>query len=170
MTALPLRRVPKPRDAEWAAFRESGLDQASTTWNRLPAGIALPHIGVIACRIGAVIPGLGGVRLAIVVIVVVRIIAPPRICKRSTEEKSPIVKSIAVEPAPVKPTPVKPAKSGMESAAMEAAKSASVETAASATAMRPGIGGIWLTERGNAQESSCGCQSSCHPWPGSMFA
>jgi hypothetical protein len=118
--------------------------------------------------------------LAIVVIVVVRIIAPPRICKRSTEEKSPIVKSIAVEPAPVepapvelapvKPTPVKPAKSGMESAAMEAAKSASVETAASAAAMRPGIGGIWLTERGNAQESSCGCQSSCHPWPGSMFA
>jgi hypothetical protein len=33
----------------------------------------------------------------------------------------------------------------------------------------PGIGWIWLGERGGAEESSCGCQSSCHPWPGSMF-
>jgi hypothetical protein len=36
--------------------------------------------------------------------------------------------------------------------------------------MRPGIGGIWLAERGGAQQSSRGCQNSCHPGPGSMFA
>jgi hypothetical protein len=56
---------------------------------------------------------------------------------------------------------VKPAKSGMESAA--------VETAASSPGMRPGIGRIWLAERDGAQESSCSCQSSCHPGPGSRF-
>ena len=62
--------------------------------------------------------------MAIVVIVVVRIIAP--------EEKPVIAKSIAVEPVIAKPIAVEPAivksaKSGMESAAMEATKSAAVE-------------------------------------------
>jgi hypothetical protein len=61
------------------------------------------------------------------------------------------------------------------SAAVEAAKSTPVETAtsaavktpASAPAMRPGVGGIWLAERGGAKEGSCGCQNPCHPGPGS---
>jgi hypothetical protein len=166
--------------------------------NRLPAGIALRHIRVIARRIGAVIPDLGGVGLAVVIIAIVwRVIPPIGICEPSTEEKPVIAKSIAAEPAivksipvepapvepapvkpaPVKPAPVKPAKSGVESAtveaaksaAVEAAKSAAVETSASAPAMRPGIGGIWLAERGSAQESSGGCQNPGHPGPGSRF-
>jgi hypothetical protein len=79
---------------------------------------------------------------------------------------------------------VEAAKSVVESAAVEAAKSvvksatvetatvetATVETATVETAaMRPGGGGIWLAERGSAQESSCGCQNPCHPGPGSRF-
>src|SRR3954452_5571312 len=54
---------------------------ASAGRNRLPAGAALGYVRVIACRIGAVIPGLGGVGLAIVV-AVVWIITPPGICDK----------------------------------------------------------------------------------------
>jgi hypothetical protein len=64
---------------------------------------------------------------------------------------------------------VKSTKSAaVETSAMEATKSAAVET--SASAMRPGVGKIWLAERAGAQESSCGCQNLCRSWPGPMFA
>jgi hypothetical protein len=42
----------------------------------LPIGIALIYIRIIACRIGTIIPGLGGVRLAIIIIAVIRIVTP----------------------------------------------------------------------------------------------
>jgi hypothetical protein len=54
------------------------------------------------------------------------------------------------------------------SAAVEAT-SAAVETSTATPAMPPGVGGIWLAERGSAQESSCGCQNRCRPGPGSRF-
>jgi len=131
--------------------------QRSIPWNCLPAGIALRHIRVIAARIGTIIPGLRGVGLAVVIIAIVwRVIPPVGICDRSTEEKpviakslaveAPIVKSISVEPAPVH-TREGTVKS-THSAAVEAAKSTAVETPA--PAMRPGIGEIWLAERGCA--------------------
>ena len=121
--------------------------QRSTSRNRLPAGIALRHIRVIAGRIGAIIPRLRGVGLAVVIIAIVwRVIPPIGICERPTEEKPVIAKSIAAEPAivksiPVEAAPVKPAKSApvhtreatvksTHSAAVEAAKSAPVETPA----------------------------------------
>jgi hypothetical protein len=91
----------------------------------------------------------------------------------------PIAKSIPVEAAVTEPALMKPAKSApvhtreatvksTHSAAVEASKSAAVEAAAT-PAMRPSVGGIWLAERGGAQESSCGCQNPCHPGPGSGF-
>jgi hypothetical protein len=131
----------------------------------------LRHIRIIACRIGTVVPGIGRVGLAIIVVSIVRIIAPG-ISERSAEE----------EPVTVKSIPVKPAKSPavetatVETAAMKAAKSAAVEAPAtaaveaSATAMRPSVGEIWLAERGSAQQSSCGCQSPSYPGAGSRFA
>ena len=99
------------------------------------------------------------------------------------------MKSARVEPALVKSIPVEAGEAVVESAAVEGAKSvvetaavetAAVETAAVETAtvetatvetaaMRPGIGEIWLAERGGAQQSSCGCQSLWYPWPGSRF-
>jgi cell division septation protein DedD len=109
----------------------------------------LSYVRVITCRIGTVIPCLRGVRLAIVVIVVVWIIAQPRICKRSAEEKPVIVKSIAVEPAIVKSIPMKPAKStAVEPApAVETTTAPTVETAA--PAMHLSIG-VRLAEHSNA--------------------
>ena len=101
------------------------------------------------------------------------------------------MKSARVEPAIVKSIPVEAGKSVVESAAVEAAKSvmepatvepatvepatvetatvetSTVETSAPTPAMRPGVGEIWLAERGSAQESSCGCQNPCHPGAGS---
>ena len=85
-----------------------------------------------------------------------------------------------MEPARVKSARVKSAKSApvrtreaavksTHSAAVEAAKSAPVETSAPTPAMRPGIGEIWFTERGRAQQSSCDCQSLSVLRPGFMF-
>jgi hypothetical protein len=147
---------------------------SSISRNCLPAGIALRHIRVIAARIGAIVPSLRGVGLAVIIIAIVgRVIPSIGICERSTEEKPVIVKSIAVEPAivksvPVKPAPVKPTKSAAvhpgeasvestHSAAVEAAKSAPMETPARTPAVRPGIGEMWLAERRRAQQSSCDC-------------
>ena len=84
--------------------------------------------------------------MAVIVIAIVRIIAPPGICKRSTEEKPVIVKSTVVEPAIVKsiavePAPVKP--TGVEPAPMKPTAPA-VETPAAAPAMRPSVGEFWL--------------------------
>src|SRR5271170_229259 len=103
----------------------------STSWNRLPAGIALRHIRVIAGRIGAVIPSLRGIGLAVIVI---RIIAQPRKSERSTKENPVIVESAVVEPATVEPAAVEPAA--------VKATAATVETS--------GVGGIWLAQRRNA--------------------
>jgi len=110
--------------------------------------------------------------LAIVIIAIVRIIAPPGICERSAKEKPAVVKSTVVEPAIVKsvrPTPVEaaPVKTA-KSATVKTAKSAAVKTAATA-AMRPGIGEIWQTERGSAQQTSCECKSPSCPEPGATF-
>jgi hypothetical protein len=44
-----------------------------------------------------------------------------------------------------------------------------VETTKTAAVKTSGEGGIWLAERGNAQESSCGCQNPCPPASGSRF-
>ena len=70
--------------------------QTSTGWDRLPAGIALRYVGVIACGIPAVVPSLRGVWLAVIVI---RIIAQPGKSEPSTKENPVIVEAAAVEPA-----------------------------------------------------------------------
>jgi hypothetical protein len=103
------------------------------------------------------------------------------------------VKSTFVEPAivksiPVEPTAVESAKSApVESAPVESTKSApveaahrvkpaamkstapAVETPATTPAVRPGVGGIWLAERGSAQQSRSDRQSPSYPGPGSIF-
>lgn len=106
----------------------------STSWNRLPAGIALRHIRVIAGRIGAVVPSLRGVRLAVIVILIK---AQPGKSEPSTKENPVIVEPATVEPATVEPAPVK--------ATAVKATAATVETS--------GVGGIWLAQRRNAQHS-----------------
>ena len=80
----------------------------STGWNRLPAGIALRHIRIIAGRIVTVVLGLSRVGLGIIVIPIARIVAPPWIYQRSTGEKPAIVEAILVEPAIMKPIAVDP--------------------------------------------------------------
>jgi hypothetical protein len=55
-------------------------------------------------------------------------------------------------------------------APVETSAPASVETPAAPAAAVPGVGEIWLAQRGNAQQSGCGCQRPSYPWPGSMFA
>jgi hypothetical protein len=62
---------------------------------------------------------------------------------------------------------VKPAHR-VKSAAMKSPAPA-VETPATATAMWPSIGGIWLAERRCAQQSRCDCQSPSYPGPRPMF-
>jgi hypothetical protein len=57
-----------------------------------------------------------------------------------------------------------------ESAPVETSAPASVETPAAPAAAVPGVGEIWLAQRGSAQQSGCGCQRPSYPWPGSMFA
>jgi hypothetical protein len=90
--------------------------------------------------------------IAVVIIAIVRIIAPPGIGERSTKEKSVIVKSTVVEPAIVKSIPVEPAPipvKATKSTAVEPphlVKSAAVKTPAATPAKRPGIGELWLTE------------------------
>src|SRR5712671_6589138 len=105
--------------------RENTLDR-SAGWNRLPAGVALRYIRVIACRIGAIVPGLAGVRLAVAVIVVIRIIAPVRIIiirpRQSGAGQPP-----AVPPAVPAMVPVPPA---LAAEAVVQAREATVETAA----------------------------------------
>jgi len=148
----------------------SSLHPFSTSRNRLPAGVALRHIRVIAGRIGTVVPSLRGVGLAVIVISIVRIIAPPGINEPSTEEKPVVVKSAGVEPAIVKSIPVEPTtvEAPMKPATVKSTKSAAVEATA-ATVETSGVDGIWLAERGSAQQSSCDCQSPSYPGPGSIF-
>src|SRR5438477_5689002 len=88
--------------------RENMLD-GSAGWNRLPAGVALRYVRVIACRIGAIVPGLAGVRLAVAVIVVIRIIAPVRIIiirpRQSGAGQPPAVPPAVPAMVPVPPAP-----------------------------------------------------------------
>jgi hypothetical protein len=138
-----------------------GLER-STSRNGLPHRVALGHVGIIARRIGAVIPDLSGIRLVVAIIAVEWIIAPPGVGERSTEEKPAIVKTTVVKPAiakpvSVEPAPAEPAKSSpvepthpMKSAVVEAAKSTAVEPGA--PTMRSGKGEIWLAERDSAQQ------------------
>jgi hypothetical protein len=83
---------------------------------------------------------------------------------------------------------MKPAKSApvhRREATVKATKSTAVETpapasveppaaapvpAAAPAAAVPRVGEIRLAERGSAQQSSCGCQNLCRPWPSPMFA
>jgi hypothetical protein len=153
--------------------------------NGLPVGVALGNVRVVPRRVGAVVPSLGGRRLAVVGVAAVGRIVP-------------------VKPATVKSIPVKPAKSGVESAAVEPTKSATpaksaamepatavkgsaatavkasattaamepatttamepataaaMETSASASAPAPApamsVSEIWGAQCGNAQQSSC---------------
>ena len=115
--------------------------------------------------------------MAVIVIPIVRIIAPPGISEPSTEEKPVVVKSAVVESAIVKSIPVEPTSvESTKSAAVEAApmKPATVKSptpaveATAATVKTGGVGGIWLAERGSAQQSSCDCQSPSYPGPGSV--
>ena len=116
--------------------------------------------------------------MAVIVVPIIRIITPPGICDRSTEEKSVVVKSAVVESAIVKSIAVEPTtvesteSAGVEAAPMKpatvkSAKSAAVEATA-ATVETSGVDGIWLAERGSAQQSSCDCQSPSYPGPGSI--
>src|SRR5436190_2170358 len=130
--------------------RENTLD-GSADWNRLPAGVALRYVRVIACRIGAIVPGFAGVRLAVAVIVVIRVIAPVRIIiirpRQPRAGQPPAVppavpamlpvppalaaeavvhaREATLEPAAVKTTPVETARvksTTVETAAMKPAK------------------------------------------------
>ena len=88
---------------------------------------------------------------------------------KSTIVEPAIVEAITMEAAPMKPISVKSTKA----AAVERphlVKSAAVKTPAATAAMRPGIGEIWQTERGGAQQTSCECKRPPCPGPGSMFA
>ena len=145
----------EPRDAGSGLFSRlprkaaGGPRDGSAGWDRLPAGVALRYIWVIARRIGAIVPGLAGVRLAVVVIAIIRIRAPPRIIiirpRQSGAGQPPAVASAvpAMVPVPpaatvkavvqareaaVKPTGVK--STAVETAAVKPAKSATVEAAA----------------------------------------
>jgi hypothetical protein len=75
----------------------------SAGWNRLPGGIALGYIWIIVCRIGAIVPGLTGVRLAVVV-------APPRICiicpRQSRAGQPPAIASVVPAMIPVTSTDI----------------------------------------------------------------
>src|SRR5437763_7794249 len=110
--------------------RENTLDgsagDGSAGWNRLPAGVALRYVRVIACRIGAIVPGVAGVRLAVAVIVVIRIIASVRIIiirpRQSGAGQPP-----AVPPAVPAMVPVPPASAAE---AVVQARDATVETTA----------------------------------------
>ena len=84
-----------------------------------------------------------------IVVAVIWIIAPPGVCDKSaTETLVALAETIAdIGEATVKST---------KSTAVEVT-AATVET--SAPAMRPGVGGMWLAQRGSAQQSGCGCQS-----------
>ena len=53
------------------------LAQASASGNRLPSGVALGYIRVIAFRIGIIVSGLDGVRLAAVIVAVILIVTQP---------------------------------------------------------------------------------------------
>jgi hypothetical protein len=138
--------------------------------NRLPASIALRHIRVVTRRIGAVIPSLRGIGLAIVIVAIVRIIIVSVGIHAAEEEASAAVAALVEIPAPVAETIVPLTETAVETgeATVEAAKSAAVETAAPA-AMRPGIGEVWLTESGPAQQGGCDSQSPSYPGPGSVF-
>src|SRR5260370_10133030 len=94
--------------------------QASASGNRLPAGIALGYVWVIARGIVAVVPDLRGAGLAVVV-AIVRIIIPSISVRISQPEKY-----AAAEPskfAAVEPAAMEPPQSGVESPAMEPATS-----------------------------------------------
>ena len=110
--------------------------------------------------------------MAVAVIPIVGIITPPGISERSTEEKPVVAKSIPVKPTAVeagKPAAVEAAKPAtVKSTTVKSTKSAAVEATA-ATVETSGVGGIWLAERGSAQQSSSNCQSPSYPGPGSIF-
>lgn len=153
------RRQPALR-AEFVILLSPQEDPASAGRNRLPAGVALGYVGVIAGRVGAIIPHLG-IRLAVVGEAVIRIKAKARealVKPVKVVEPAPVksaaMKSAAVKPTAVKPTAMKPAPA--------------VET--SAPAMHLSVGEIWQAKSGSAQQSSCDRQSSSYPGPGSMFA
>ena len=124
--------------------RERSRD-GSAGWDRLPAGVALRYIGVIARRIGAIVPGLAGVRLAVVVVAIIRIRAPPRIIiirpRQSGTGQPPAVASAVPAMVPVPPMPageavVQAREAAVKPAPMEpvGVKSTAVETAAVETA------------------------------------
>src|SRR5689334_4888362 len=107
--------------------RDGSTAETSISLNCLPAGIALRHIRVIAGRIGAIVPTLRGVGLAIVIIAIVWPVIPPiGIRERSPEEEPVIAKSIAAKPAIVNSIPVEPVS--VKPAPVEPAKSAPVHT------------------------------------------
>src|SRR5260370_10052171 len=97
-------------------------------------------MGVIACGIGAIVPGLAGVRLAVVVIPIIRIRAPPRIIiirpRQSGTGQPPAVASAVPAMVPVPPVSAGKAVVRAREAAVEpaAVKSTAVETAAVETA------------------------------------
>jgi hypothetical protein len=67
-TARPTPGSPKRAGCELARAA------SSASRNRLPSGIALGYIRVIACGIGTIVPGLAGERLVVVIIAVIRVV------------------------------------------------------------------------------------------------
>jgi hypothetical protein len=88
---------------------------------------------------------------------------------KSATTKSATMKSATMKSATMKSATMKSAT--MKSAAVEApAAATAVETSTPASPMWPGVGKIWLTERGGAQHSRCDGQNPSVLRPGFNFA
>src|SRR5262249_51743573 len=81
---------------------------ASASGNRLPSGVALRYIRGIAFRIGIIVSGLDGVRRAVVIVAIIRIVSP-RI--RVVSPPQPFAPPPAVAPVASTTVPVSPAHS-----------------------------------------------------------
>jgi hypothetical protein len=81
---------------------------ASVSRDRLPAGVALGYVGIIACRIGAIVPGLTGVSRAVVVIAVIRV-AIPSVSIRIVTQSQPVTPPPAIASIMPAVLPVTPA-------------------------------------------------------------
>jgi hypothetical protein len=134
----------------------------------------LRYIGVIARRIGAIVPGFVGVRPAVVVVAIIRIRASPWIIiirpRQSGTGQPPAVASAVLAMVPVPPVATVKAVVQAREAAVEPAgvKSTAVETAAvKPAAVKPTksaavpsapvrcVGEVWLAEDRCSEERSC---------------
>ena len=118
------------------------------------------YIGVIARRIGAIVPGLAGVRLAVIIVSVIRITIPVII--RIVTPSQPVTPPPAVAsvmPATVPVTPVATAETivqvgdtAVKSTTVESAKPAAVKAPAAAVRC---VSKIRLAEDRRGQQPGC---------------